>query len=436
MSSPRLTGRQSRLVVLGAAVALLGVVVARGDRWRRTWLESHLEAAEGSGDYDGALAVRDRLDRLEGGESRSAAAWFSRGRLLRRRGDLLAADRCFTAALAAGHEPSQVVRERLLAEAQCGDITDVEAQVVGLIRDGGDDAFAAECYAAMAEGYCNAFRFTDADRCLGFWEAWREDDPQLHAIRGRWHERLGKSGQALETYRRGLRLAPGRTDLRLAVARLEFEAAHLDVAAQEFARVRQLRPDDGTAALGLAQCRLRQGDPAGGTALIHEALALDLPREDAAVALVELSRLALEEGDVPRSVALGRQAVALDPRNERCQLTLAAGLLRVGDNAGAEEAQRRARSLVDGRRRLSSTLVVLGTRPDDADLRADAGEILIEQGFGAAGARWLETAVQVDPRHQRSRRSLAAWYAAAGDEARAAEHRRWIEADAPGEAPP
>lgn len=422
-----LTARQWRIVILVAALTAIAVLAAWGDRWRTTWWKARVEAAERRGDYAAALAA---LDRLPGGAGRT---WLERGRLLRRSGDLLAADRCFTAALEAGHEPTLVNRERLLAEAQCGDITDVEDQVLALVRAGGSDALADECYAAMAEGYVNAFRFADAARCLEFWQAWRKDDPQLHLIRGRLEERLGHAGLAFEAYREGLRLAPQRIDLRLAVARLELDAARLDVAAEILRAVRRARPDDGSAVLGLAQCRLRQGDVAGGTTLIHEALSLDLRPEDAAVALTELAQLALEDGEAQRSVALARGAVALDPRNERCLLGLAAGLVREGDAAGAAAAQARARALADGRRRLSSTLMTLGTRPDDADLRADAGEILIEQGFGPAGMRWLETAVQVDPRHQRARRLLADGYSGVGDEARAAEHRRWIEAGpAPG----
>lgn len=437
LASRHLTAHQWRVLVVLAAIAGLAIIAVWGGRWRTAWWESRAEAAERRGDYAAALAALDRVRGGDGaGGDAGGRAWLDRGRLLRRSGDLLAADRCFTAAIAAGHEPSQVTRERLLAEAQCGDITDVEEEVLALVRAGGSDALADECYAAMAEGYLNAFRFADAARCLEFWQSWREDDPQLHLIRGRLEERLGHAGLALEAYRRGLRLAPQRTDLLLAVARLELDAARLDVAAEAFAAAARARPDDGTAPLGLAQCRLRQGDVAGGTALIREALSLELRPEDAAVALIELAQLALEEGEAKRGVALARQAVALDPRNERCLLGLAAGLVREGDAAGAAAIQARARSLADGRRRLSNTLMALGTRPEDADLRAEAGEILIEQGFGPAGARWLETAVQVDARHQRARRALAAWYAGAGDEARAAEQRRWLDAgDAPAAEP-
>lgn len=427
-----LTGREWRVVTLLAIVTLIVLVAARGDRWYRALMARRLDAAETGGDYDLALAFRDRLDR---GRAPDADGAFERGRLLRRRGDLLEAEGWFRTALAAGHEPSRVSRERLLAEAQCGDILEVEPDVRRLISDGGDDAFAAECYAAMAEGFLNAFRFVDADRCLDYWEQWRDDDPQLHALRGRLEERLGQAGAALDAYRRGLALAPGRVDLRRAVARLELEAARLPAAAAEFAAVHAARPDDGSALVGLAQCRLRDGDVAGGERLIREALTLDLTPPEAAVALAELAHIALEEGEPRRAIALAGQAVALDPRNERCHLAHAAGLSRVSAAAAAAEAQARARTLADGRRRLSSTLMLLGTRPDDADLRVDAGEILLENGFGADGIRWLETAVQVDPRHQRARKRLAEWYESVGDERRAAEQRRWIEATGDGAVP-
>lgn len=427
-----LNGREWRRVTLLTLVAVVVMVGVRGDDWYGMLLSLRLEAAEAAGDYDTALAFRDRLDR---GKVPGAAGAFERGRLLRRRGDLLEADEWFRKSLAAGHDPSQVSRERLLAEAQCGDIVDVEREVLQLIDGGGDDAFAAECYAAMAEGFLNAFRFADAARCLEFWEQWRDDDPQLHALRGRLEEHLGHVGKALAAYRRGLSLAPGRVDLRSAVAFLELASARLPAAAAEYEAIRAARPEDGAALLGIARCRLRGGDVAEGQRLIREALVLDLSVPDAAVALAELSQIALEDGEPRRAIALAEQALTLDPKNQMCHLAHAAGFAAIGDTVGAEAAQARARSLSEGRRRLGATLLQLGQDPDDADLRADAGEILLENGFGPAGIRWLETAVQVDPRHQRSRKRLAEWYSSSGDERRAAEHRRWMEGSGHGAAP-
>jgi tetratricopeptide (TPR) repeat protein len=427
-----LTARETRRVALLAIVALVAVVAARGDGWYHSWLARRLEAAETAGDYDAALGFRDRLDRSRAPDANSA---FERGRLLRRNGDLLAAEGWFRKALALGHEPAAVARERLLARAQTGDMFDVEPAVTRLIREGGDDRFASECYAALAEGFLAAFRFADAGRCLDFWEQWRDDDPQLHALRGSLEERLGHPGAALASFRRGLQLAPGRVDLRRAVAHLELQAARLEDAAAEFRVVRAARPDDGAALLGIARCRLRVGENAEGERLIRQALALELAPQAAAEALAELAQLALEEGEGRRAVALAEEAVAVDPLSQRCHLVHAAGLASAGETTAAAAAQERARTLSEGRRRLSDTLMLLGKDPTNAELRADAGEILLESGFGSAGIRWLETAITMNPRHQRARKRLAEWHASVGDERGAAEHRRWIDAAGDGAAP-
>jgi Tfp pilus assembly protein PilF len=61
--------------------------------------------------------------------------------------------------------------------------------------------------------------------------------------------------------------------------------------------------------------------------------------------------------------------------------------------------------------------------PENADLRCEAGLILMEQGFWSEGADWIKTAIAIDPRHRAAHEGLAKFYDHLGDVEQAKQHR-------------
>jgi Tfp pilus assembly protein PilF len=64
------------------------------------------------------------------------------------------------------------------------------------------------------------------------------------------------------------------------------------------------------------------------------------------------------------------------------------------------------------------------SHPENADLRWEAGRILMDQGMLTEGAAWMSTALIYDPDHKATHESLAEYYETIRpDEALARQHR-------------
>lgn len=357
--------------------------------------------------------------------ARAAAAQrqFLLGRVFRRQRRFAEAERCFEAAADLGWSAEEIDRQRMLARAQRGDVRVVEERIGAFLAEGGDDAFAEDCYESLAEGFIGSFRMDDARECLDFWSRWQPGNPRPSFWMGVIEERYERPVMALERFSKALAMNPSDYEARIRVARLELDTARLDDARHQFRACLEQRPDDPRAVIGLADCLLRAGDLAAARDLYLDALTTDVTKEQAAAALTELGQMALEEGDVARGAGLLEQAVNVDPRGTRARLTLAGALLRLGDAEGAKRERDTAQRLAERQRRLATiTHEALG-KPDDADLRAEAGTILLDEGFEREGLEWLETALRIAPTHAPSHRVLADHYAASGEMERAAHHR-------------
>ena len=346
------------------------------------------------------------------------------GRVYRRQRRFAAANLAFSEAESLGWDKGDIDRQRVLERAQTGDIRAVEEDLGRLLAAGADDAFAEDCYEAMTEGFIGSFRMPDARQCLDFWGRWQPGNPLPAYWMGVIEERYERPVLALDRYAQALAMNPRLYDARVRAARLELDTARLDDAQRHFRACLAERPDDPQAVLGLADCLLRSGDHGGARDLYHDALTTDLGKEQASAALTELGQMALEEGDARKAAMLLEQAVQVDPHGTRSRLTFAGALLRLGDEKGAKEQRDVAQRMAERQRRLAAVTHEALGKPDDADLRAEAGTILLDQGFVKEGLGWLETALRIDPDHPPSHRVLADHFASVGDRERASHHRQ------------
>lgn len=430
------SGLKRRRLLFGLLALLLAVAAWWGPGLRETAALSAIRGAIAGHDWPKAESLL-RAGLPAGAEptlprARAAAAerQFLLGRVFRRQRRFDEAEGCFEEAAALGWSEEEIDLQRMLARAQLGDVRDVEERIGRVLAEGGDDAFAEDCYESLAEGFIGSFRMDDARECLGFWSRWQPGNPLPSFWMGVIEERYERPGMALERFSKALAMNPRDYETLIRVARLELETAKLDDARRHFRACLDQRPDDPRAVIGLADCLLRSGDPSAARELYLDALTTDVTKEQAAAALTELGQMALEEGDVGRGAGLLEQAVNVDPRGTRARLTLAGALLRLGDAEGAKSERDTAQRLAERQRRLATiTREALGN-PNDPDLRAEAGTILLDEGFEREGLEWLETALRVAPTHAPSHRVLADHYAASGEMERAAHHRG-LAGDAP-----
>jgi tetratricopeptide (TPR) repeat protein len=402
MDSPHPLPASSRWALaaaFGCAVVAAAILLAgRGED--RSALD-RARAAIRRQEWPQAVAILDDLERRRGPRGEIELA---RGRILRRQGLATEAERRFAAAESLGADPEQVRRQRLLATAQSGRIKLVERELTGLLVADADDDFAEDCYEAMTRGFVSSFRLDEAARCVRFWSEWQGDSSGPWLWQGLLEERLERPGYAVEAYRKALDRDPGSYEALANVARLELETGRIDESAAHFAACRDRRPEDADAVLGLAGCLLRTGDTPRAAALLREALTLDVAPARWAAALADLGQLALEDGDAARALNLYRQAAALDAGEPRIRQGFAAVLGRLDDREGAAAELAAAARVGDFRRRITAARRRCIGEQENADLRVAVAAILLEAGDPAEAARWLDTAVELDPDHAEARR--------------------------------
>jgi Tfp pilus assembly protein PilF len=122
--------------------------------------------------------------------------------------------------------------------------------------------------------------------------------------------------------------------------------------------------------------------------------------------LVDRAQLAVQENDPARAEAWLREAVTLNPADPKAHLALCHCLEKQGKNEEAQTYRKRWQRLKDQDERAGALLGQLKHFGQDADLRCQLGETLLELGSDRDALHWFENALRLDPRHERTRKVL------------------------------
>jgi predicted Zn-dependent protease len=180
-------------------------------------------------------------------------------------------------------------------------------------------------------------------------------------------------------------------------------------------------PDDASLQTTLAVCKQHLNQPEEAARLL-DAVLRDHP--DFGPALRERGRFALAAARFTEAEASLKQAVRVLPYDYQAHWALHQALkgLRRTDEADAELAA--ANRIKERMERISEIQKVrMSDSPLNPALHCELGELLIGVGNGAAGERWLLSALQLDGNFSAAHAALARFYEAAGDTERAARHR-------------
>lgn len=398
-----------------AGVCVLAVLLAAPFTWRQAIAEWRLSRARidlRSGDAAGAVVRLESAQRLR---PRHAETHFLLGRALRRTGKLLEAREHLERAQRTGWPAAQVRDQLDLISVQAGRFDEAEHFLSRVLAGGCDDEMAEEVYEARAKGFLFTYRLGDALLCLNFWIEWQPRAVAPRMMRADIWERCERLPEAIDEYRGVLLVDPEHVTARRSLAQDLLLSNLVDEALIEFENVLTSSPHDVGALLGRAQCRHRMGQLAAAEQELQSVLEMELPDELRAEALVELGKVLLLTKGYEAAIVHLEDATRVDPRNRSVYYLLGMAYTRAGRPEDGAQCFDKGQRLNEQYVRLAEITRRLITSPADAEMRFEAGEILIEQGLEDEGAAWLQTALLHDPAHDGTHRALAAYFARQGN---------------------
>jgi tetratricopeptide (TPR) repeat protein len=315
--------------------------------------------------------------------------------------------------------PAAVLLERALLRARRGELAGAEPYL--LPRAAADQPDAPVVLEALIQGYLAKHRLLEALPLTERLARLDPDQAQVYAWRGQVWDRLHDYALAEENYRRAVELAPNRDDVRLSWAESLLDLGQSQEALEHLEGLHQRQPGNGTVVFALARCHHLLGNLGPAQRLLDQLLAVD-PKD--ALALTERGRLALGAGQAAAAEGWLRQALALTPQSQDANYALFLCLEQQGKAEEAKTYRRRADRIAAAGQRLDGLIAKALRAPHDLALRCEMGSLFLEIGQDGEGLEWLSGVVRDAPRHPAAHRALADYYARAGKERLAAQHRQ------------
>jgi tetratricopeptide (TPR) repeat protein len=411
-------------VRLGAGAVALVLLAWLGCEGWALWHERAARRAVAEEDFDGALAHVDRALRVHGGR---AETHLLAARIERYRGDFASAERHLVRCKEAGGVSEPLQLEWMLLRCERGEVDALAPALLEAVAR--DDPASVDILEALARVYLTQTRYHEGLAVLDKWLARVPDSPRALDWRGWVHNQFDHRIEAIDDYQRALELRPGRSSVRLRLAQVLIESSRHLEALPHLERLWAEGYPDPDVSVALAACRMVQGRLEDGRQLLEAVLAA---HPDHFAALRQLGNLEREAGRYAESERYLRRALERRPLDPLARYSLHLTLLAQPERR-AEAAQERERWDRDRQITLRATVLIrerLLARPNDPDLAAEAGELLLQLGEEYRGLFWLNRALSINPAHVPSHRALAAYYERT-DPARAEQHRRFVPSPEP-----
>jgi Flp pilus assembly protein TadD len=413
---------QSVAARAGLAVSLLLLLTGLVMLYPPLAAAYHRRQARLALDQDDFPRARAALRRAQAVQPRDGETLLLLARACRHEGDVDAALEAVRQAREVHRTPARVELEQKLIQAQSGYLGPVEAALHYHLANG--HAEEEEILEALTRGYLQTHLLDKAYRATRLWIERRPD-----AWRARyWHGVVLEEGLrfdlAAEAYREALQRKPGHAPSRLRLAQVLLRRQRYGEALPEFETCLEADPTDATTLVGLVRCQRGLGRLDDAEATLGRVLR-DHP--DDAGALLLRGQLALDGSDAAEAVPWLRRAVERLPLDLEAHQTLAAALRLVGRGDEAAACERRRQQIEDGLRRMEEITKSLIERPDDVELRREAGATMRRLGQEREAVEWLLSAFLIDPGHEPTRQALAEILPRLGDPKLVERYRRILE---------
>lgn len=430
---PARPGRRFRVSPLVACLVacLVAGAVASAVTWHR-WggtrppvPREHWGLARQALDADDYAAAAGHLRECLDAWPANAEAYFLTARTCRRAGDSAGWRDHLRRAELLQWRPEEVELERRLMRAQSGDVGAVEHALAQNLNAGHpDERLILE---ALVKGHAEADRWEDVLHWTDLWIANHSDDWQPRYYRGRAFEARRALDRAVADYRRALELSPGRPQARLGLGGALLVDGQFREALEQFDAYLRGQPDDPTALLGAASCRLSLNEADAARAALDRLLSKH-PRH--AAGLLVRARLDLALGDPAQALNWLNRAEAVAPHETDLTQAFVLTFRQLGNPEEAEKYQRRLEEL---RRRYDELYRLqreIAKAPGIVAPRYEAGALCLRLGREEEAVRLFQSVLRLDPDHRPTHQALAEFFDKR-DPRRAASHRQRAEGPAP-----
>jgi Tfp pilus assembly protein PilF len=369
-------------------------------------------------------AARKHLERCLEFWPDDAGTLFELARVYRREGISEVAAAKLEQARKFGHSRAEIELEESLGRIQSGYVRaleDIPAAMIGPAQD----RLVRE---ALVMGHLHSHSLDRAYRVTEKWLTDHPEDWQAYL----WHARVLAQGLqfelAADAYAQAFRLRPGQLEVERGFGEVLLRLGHYAEAVPYFEAVLRITPHDAAARVGLARCQRNLHPPSVARATLEPLM--DRANASPAVCLLA-GELALDEDHPQEAEVWLRQAVAKAPYDRDANQALARALYQLDQVDEAKQFEETAEAINRDYKRMEEITKAVVEQPAAIELRYEAGLILARLGQDDGAARWLMSALAIDPTHQPTRQALAESAARLGDPRLADYARRVLAAPTP-----
>ena len=328
----------------------------------------------------------------------------------RRLGNLPIASLLVQAAARQGADKAAVELEQKLLSVQSGQIRGFDKEFSALLVEAGDNG--PDIFEAYVLGLFANLRTDEAFGLLNGWTKSSPTDPMPRFLEAYLFKGIGRIPEAVNSYRKGLELAPHMTPMRLRLTELLLEIGDYQVAREELKRCGTESGQTAEVLALSAQCFFAENENERALDEVNRAIEI----ETGHLAARRLrGQIHLGQGDFESALNDLEYVYQRTPEDLVAHEALARALQLLGRVA---EAKQHFDSVSAANQQQAETgrliRLVLG-EPQNVDLRFEIGSRLIQFGNPEDGLRWLRTVLEIDPNHQAANAMLADFYSRNGN---------------------
>ena len=358
-------------------------------------------------------------------------------RAFRRAENQQAATHYLNSAQEAGWSAEELRHQRYLLMVQLGLFEQAGPYLTDVLQQEHDDELAYEIYEALAKGHLRNYNFQQALLALNHFIEWRPDALEPRMWRGDIWERRHDHQKAREEYEDVLKHNPNHAEALRKLGDCHQQLNQPETALTNYQRSLKIRPNSVHASLGAAVCLRSLGNVDEAESYYRELLTRELAKPLRAEVLMGLAQIAVENKDFLEAAELLEEVLKIHAYDSAAHHLLGTVYTKQDNPEQASKEFELAKTYKEQMNRFAKITLTLFDEPENAELRYEAGAILMKQGDKANGAAWMATALQFAPYHIPTHRALADYYAEIGDKRTEAYHRRILSesGQAPGKSP-
>jgi tetratricopeptide (TPR) repeat protein len=318
-----------------------------------------------------------------------------------------------------GGTPQEVWLEWALLRTQNGEVAAFEDTLREMIKQ--EDPHTDQILEGLARGYQYTHQFDKSIETLDQLIQRRPNSSRAFLWRGAARERIHNTEGALADYRHAVELNPQDKLARLALAEALVQNNVPSEALPHFQKLRQSGFKHPAILLGMARCRISQGQFKEARTLL-DTLLRDEPNNR--FALSERGQLALKTEDPKQAETDLRKALDLNPRDYQTLFSYHRCLEQLGKKEEARKLEKELKQQQADLQRLNELIKYGDLNSPPAALCYDLGCLFLRTGQTEMGLFWLQRALNTDPLHRETHEVLAQYFDRTHQPERAALHRK------------